>query len=45
MVSFHSHQYDVSPDGQRFLINTEIREAAPAVVTVIVNWLADVEPD
>ena len=45
MESFHSHQYDVSPDGQRFLINTEIREAAPAVVTVIVNWPADVESD
>jgi eukaryotic-like serine/threonine-protein kinase len=30
-------QYDVSPDGQRFLMNTIIDEAA-APITVILNW-------
>jgi hypothetical protein len=30
-------QYDVSPDGQRFLMNTVTDEAA-APITVILNW-------
>src|SRR5215831_8924620 len=30
-------QYDVSPDGQRFLMNTIIEEA-PSPITVILNW-------
>src|SRR5262249_46270521 len=32
-------QYDVSPDGQRFLMNTIIEEA-PSPITVILNWKA-----
>ena len=34
-----NQQYDVSPDGQRFLINTIIEEA-PSPITVILNWKA-----
>ena len=34
-----NHQYDVSPDGQRFLMNTVIDEA-PSPITVILNWKA-----
>ena len=30
-------QYEVSPDGQRFLMNTIIEEAA-SPITVILNW-------
>jgi len=30
-------QYDVAPDGQRFLMNTIIEEA-PSPITVILNW-------
>jgi hypothetical protein len=30
-------QYDVSPDGQRFLMNAIIEEAA-SPITVILNW-------
>jgi hypothetical protein len=30
-------QYDVSPDGQRFLMNT-ITEEAASPITVILNW-------
>jgi serine/threonine protein kinase/Tol biopolymer transport system component len=30
-------QYDVSPDGQRFLMNTIIEEA-PSPITLILNW-------
>ena len=32
--------YDVSPDGQRFLVNTLAEEAAPAPITLVVNWPA-----
>ena len=32
--------YDVSPDGQRFLVNTLAEQAAPAPITLVVNWPA-----
>ncbi len=32
--------YDVSKDGQRFLINTEVREAEVEPMTVVLNWAA-----
>ena len=36
------HEFDVSPDGQRFLIGTLIGEAkAPAMV--ILNWTAELK--
>jgi hypothetical protein len=31
---------DVSPDGQRFLVNTRVEEAASAPITLVVNWPA-----
>jgi Tol biopolymer transport system component len=34
------YQYDVSPDGQRFLINTALDQATSAPITVVVNWTA-----
>lgn len=33
------NQYDVSRDGQRFLINSTIEEGESLSVTLIVNWL------
>ena len=30
--------YDVSRDGQRFLINTEVKQAEVEPMTVILNW-------
>ena len=33
-------EYDVTADGQRFLIGTQVGEAAP--VSVILNWTAEV---
>jgi DNA-binding winged helix-turn-helix (wHTH) protein/Tol biopolymer transport system component len=36
------NQYQVSSDGQRFLINTPLEPPTP--VTVIVNWTADARP-
>ena len=30
--------YDVSADGQRFLVNTVVETAAPSPITLVVNW-------
>jgi hypothetical protein len=35
----YSHQYDVTPDGQRFLLNTEA-DASATPITVVLNWTA-----
>lgn len=37
---FYSVSYDVSPDGNRFIINTAPEERA-APITVVANWLSD----
>jgi Tol biopolymer transport system component len=37
------HEYDVSPDGQRFLIGTLIGETKAAPPTVILNWTAELK--
>jgi hypothetical protein len=34
------HQYAVSADGQKFLLNAVAEEAARAPVTIIANWRA-----
>jgi len=34
------YAYDVSPDGQRFLVNTVVEEAAASPITLVVNWPA-----
>ena len=41
MTNFH--EYDVSPDGQRFLIGTLIGEPKAPPPTVILNWTADLK--
>ena len=33
-----ARQYVVSPDGQRFLINTLTKEATTSPITLILNW-------
>ena len=33
-------QYDVTRDGQRFLINVPLEEAASPPITVVTNWAA-----
>ena len=30
----------VSPDGQRFLVNTSVEQPEPPPITVVVNWKA-----
>jgi hypothetical protein len=34
------YPYDVSADGQRFLVNTIVEAAAPSPITLVVNWAA-----
>jgi Tol biopolymer transport system component len=34
------YAYDVTADGQRFLVNTAVEEADAAPITVVVNWTA-----
>jgi Tol biopolymer transport system component len=34
----YSQQYDVTADGQRFLINMDLAEATAAPITVVLNW-------
>jgi len=33
-------QYDVTPDGRRFLLNVPLEEDAPSPITVVLNWTA-----
>ena len=33
-----NHYWDVSPDGQRFLINTTSANDASSMLTVVLNW-------
>jgi Tol biopolymer transport system component len=40
MVRLDSFPYDVSPDGQRFLMNTFVEETTSTAITLVVNWTA-----
>lgn len=35
--------YDVSRDGQRFLINTQVKQAGSAPMSVVLNWPAKLD--
>src|SRR5918999_919260 len=35
--------YDVAADGRRFLVKVPVEETAPAPVTVVLNWTADLK--
>jgi hypothetical protein len=35
-----AYTYDVSADGQRFLINTALAPGQTAPITIVVNWTA-----
>jgi hypothetical protein len=37
---FYSVSYDVSPDGNKFIINTAPEERT-APITIVENWLSD----
>jgi Tol biopolymer transport system component len=38
----YSQQYDVTADGQRFLLNVDMSEAIAAPITVVLNWTAGI---
>ena len=40
MVTLGDYPYDVSADGQRFLVNTLVEETTSAATTLVVNWTA-----
>ena len=35
-----THQYDVAPDGQRFLVNVATAESSASPITMMLNWAA-----
>ena len=37
-ATFFMPTYDVTADGQRFLINTALEAEGPAPITVVMNW-------
>jgi hypothetical protein len=37
---FDLFAYDVSRDGQRFLINTQVKQAESAPMSIVMNWMA-----
>jgi len=41
-VTANRTHYVPSRDGQRFLVNTQIGEAQPTPITVVLNWSATV---
>jgi Tol biopolymer transport system component len=40
-----TNRYDVSADGQRFLVNASVENATSTPITIVVNWLADVKDE
>jgi len=38
--SGQGYNYDVSADGQRFLVNTAVGQTTSAPITLVVNWTA-----
>ncbi len=42
-VAAATNRYDVSPDGQRFLMSSPIENTTSPPITVITNWLAGIE--
>jgi Tol biopolymer transport system component len=43
LASLAGRPYDVSSDGKRILVNLPVEGAAPAPITVVVNWVATLQ--
>jgi len=43
MVALGDYPYDVSADGQRFLVNTLVDASASAAITLVINWTAELK--
>jgi hypothetical protein len=39
-IRLDAYPYAVTPDGQRFLVNTLVEEAGPPAITLLINWRA-----
>jgi len=39
----YKHPYDVSPDGQRFLMIREVEATEPARIVIVQNWFDELE--
>jgi len=39
----YGYAYDVTTDGQRFLINTAVEQKASSPITLVLNWTADLK--
>jgi hypothetical protein len=37
------NRYDVSIDGQRFLVNSPVEEASKTPITVVLNWTSTIK--
>jgi hypothetical protein len=42
-ITGNGYPYDVSPDGQRFLINTLVGDSFDPKITVVTDWTAGLE--
>ena len=40
-----TNRYDISPDGQRFLVNAPAENTSSSSMTVVLNWLAGVKSE
>jgi len=40
---FSRYHYAVSADGQRFLLNSPVEDAASSPINVVINWTADLK--
>jgi hypothetical protein len=43
-ATVYNQQYDVSPDGERFLINVTTEEAVTSPITIVLNWKPPEKP-
>jgi hypothetical protein len=41
LVASFPNNYVVSADGQRFLVNTLVRDAPSSQISVVINWAAE----
>jgi Tol biopolymer transport system component len=48
LFQFHGagpyRRYDVTPDGKRFLVTTELEDKATPLITLVANWPATIKP-
>ena len=43
LTGIYGYTYDVTPDGQRFLVIEATEQGEASLITVVVNWTAELE--